>query len=539
MGDAIQHQFWLLAQVRWQILRNSLRVKGKKLELAGKIFVVALGAVIGLALGALQGGVAYVVLTKGKTHQTRIIPILLEIIFGAWMVGPVLIEGTSPSLDFREIARYPVSFRLYYLLNLAYGLLDPWALLCLVWLSCIWLGVATARPDLAMPAALWFLIFAALNLLFNRALFGVLERVVNSRRGQEAILAVVLILMVSLQVVTFTVLPRWRKLVVPAMEKAVPFIHHALPAGFVCRGLLGVNWTDSLIALSALMGYGLLAALVLWRQSWRTYLGEVSSEAPRARAAVQMQPAWNLPWLDGLTAAIVEKELRYARRDSRAWMSCLGAPLMAFMFATGYDFMRETAPGLNVGMSTVYTMLTGLLLIGFAQQIYNFFSYDARGFQFWLMAPANFQRVLVGKNVAAGLLIAASYAVSTAFLVAKGGISFMRFLGVTGGLIFGALAMFAAGNIFSVRFPTKFEFGRISNAKPSVVSVLLGLVIQCSIMGSLVLLFYLTHRLRTDLLPVVALPLMILLALKVYFFSLQAASKYVQFHSEDIFAVLT
>jgi hypothetical protein len=536
MSDAIKHQFWLLAEVRWQILRNSLRVKGKKLELAAQIFAVVLGAVIALALGATLGGVTYVLLAKGKT---RIIPMLLEGIFGAWILGPVLIEGTSPSLDFREIARYPISFRLYYLLNLAYGMLDPWALLCLVWLSCIWLGIAAARPDLAAPAALWFLIFAALNLLFNRALFGVLEPVMNSRRGQEALVAGLLIFMMSLQVVTFTVLPRWRKLIRPALEKAVPFIHHALPAGFVSRGLLGVNRTDSLIALWALMGYGLLAALVLWRQSWRNYQGEVSSEAPRARLAVQMQPAWNLPWLDASTAAIVEKELRYARRDSRVWVSCLGPPLMAFVFTTGYDFMRETAPGLNVRMSTVYTMLTALLLIGFAQQIYNFFSFDARGFQLWLMAPTNFQRVLVGKNVAVGLLMTGSYAVTTALFVAKGGISFMRFLGVTVGFVFGALAMFAVGNVFSVRFPTKFVPGRINSEKPSVVSVLIGLFIQGSIVGSLALLYYLTHRLGMDLLPVVALPLMILLALKVYLFSLPAASKYVQFHGEDILAVLT
>jgi hypothetical protein len=536
VSDAIRHQFRLLAEVRWHILRNSLRVKGKKLELAAQIFAVVLGAVIALALGGMLGGVTYVLLAKGKT---RIVSMLLEGIFGAWVLGPVLIEGTSPSLDFREIARYPVSFRLYYLLNVAYGLLDPWALLCLVWLACIWLGIAAARPDLGVPAALWFLIFAALNLLFNRALFGVLERVVNSRRGQEALVAGLLIFMVSLQIVTFSVLPRWRGLIRPALEKAVPFIHHALPAGFVSRGLLGVNWTDNLIALWALLGYGLLAALVLWRQSWRTYLGEVSSEAPRARLAVQMQPGWNLPWLDGLTASIVEKELRYARRDPRVWVSCLGTPLMAFVFATGYDVMREVAPGPKIGLSTVYTMLTGLLLIGFAQQVYNFFSFDARGFQFWLMAPTNFQRVLVGKNVAVGLLMTASYAVATALLVAKGGISFLRFLGVTGGFIFGALAMFAAGNIFSVRFPTKFEPGRINSEKPSVVTVLMGLFIQGCIVGSLALLFYLTHRWGTDLLPVVALPLMILLALKVYLFSLPAASNYVQFHGEDILAVLT
>lgn len=536
MSDAIKHQFWLLAEVRWHIMRNSLRLKGKKLELAGQIFVVVLGAVIGFALGATMGGAAYVLLAKGKT---QIIPLLLEGIFGAWMLGPVLIEGTSPSLDFREIARYPVSFRLYYLLNVAYGLLDPWALLCLGWLSCIWLGVVAARPDLAAPAALWFLAFATLNLLFNRALFGVLEPVMSSRRGQESVLAGLMIFMVSVQVLTYTVLLRWRKLLLPVLEKGLSFIHHALPAGFVSRGLLGVNWTDSLIALCALIGYGLLAALLLWWKSQRNYQGEVSSEAPPARGAVQLQPGWKVPWLDGPTAAIVEKELHYARCDSRAWMSWLAGPLGAFILAASSDAMRVMAVAPKIDLSTVYTVLTGFVLIGFAQQIYNFFSYDARGFQFWLMSPVDLRRVLLGKNLALGILMAGSYTVATVLLAARGSISLRQILVVTGGFIFGALAMFAAGNIFSVRFPTKIEVGRISNGKPSVLAVLIGLFIQGSIIGSLVLLFYLTRRLGIDLLPLVALPLMILLALKVYFFSLRAASKYVQFHGEDILAVLT
>lgn len=535
MSDSIKHQFRVLAEVRWQILRNSLRVKGKKLELAAQIFVVVLGAVISLGLGTVMGGATYLLLVKG---YTGIVPGLLEGIFWAWLLGPVVLEGSSPSLDFREIARYPVSFRLYYLLSAAYGLLDPWALLCLVWLGCIWLGMASARPAWAVPAALWFLAFAALNLLFNRALFGVLEPGMNSRRGRERLLAGVMFFAVILQLVIYVVLPRWGGLIVPALARILSFIHRALPAGFVSQGLLGGHWTDRLIALWALTGYALLAAVVLWRQLWRNYQGEVASEAPQFHGSVQMQPGWKLPWLDATTSAIIEKELRYARRDSRAWMSCLAGPLTAFIFAVSSDAMRMMAIAPKMDPSLIYALLTGYVLVGFGQQVYNCFSYDAHGFQCWLMTPVDFRQVLAGKTVALSMLMAGSYTVVTVLLAAKGGISFGHVLAVTGGLIFGALAMLAAGNFFSVRFPTKFEFGRISSGKPSPVAVLCGVAVQASILGSLCLVFYLSRRWELSLLPLVVLPLMILLALKVYLISLRTSSKYVQCHSEDISSTL-
>lgn len=536
MADAIKHQFWLLAEVRWDIMRNSLRLKGKKLELAAQILAIALGALIALALGTGLGGVAYVLLVKGKN---QIVPALLEGIFFAWLLGPVLLEGSSPTLDFRTIARYPVSFRLYYLLNLAYGLLDPWALLCLVWLASVWLGLAFARPQWAVAAALWFGAFAALNLLLNRVVFGALERVMRSRRGRESLLAALMGLAACMTIVIYGVLPRWGESVIHILAPVFSFTHQALPAGFVSRALLSDRWTDSLITICAFLGYALLAALVLWRQSWRNYQGEISSEAPPARAAAQMQPGWKLPWLDEATSAIIEKELRYARGDSRVWMMCLSGPFMAFVIAASSNVLRGTGIAQKISQGTIYAALAGFLIIGFAQHVYNSFSYDGHGFQCWLMSPVEFRRVMVGKNVALFTLMAGSYSVATALLAAKGGISFMQILTVTGACVFGATAMFAAGNIFSVRFPTRVEFGRLSSGKPSPVAVLLGLVIQVCIVGALWLLFYLTHRWKMDLLPLFALPVMILSALRGYLFSLRASAKYVQFHAEDIYAALT
>ena len=60
--------------------------------------------------------------------------------FLVWQLAPILFEGYSSGLNFREVARYPVSFRVYFLLSLAYGVSDPAAITCMFWLFSIWLG---------------------------------------------------------------------------------------------------------------------------------------------------------------------------------------------------------------------------------------------------------------------------------------------------------------------------------------------------------------------------------------------------------------
>jgi hypothetical protein len=536
MSKRIHHQFRLLAEVRWHILRNSLRLKGKKLELAGQIFAILSGTLISLVLGAVMGAATFLTLMKGRTI---IIPFLLEGIFVAWVLGPLMIEGSSPSLDFREIARYPVSFRLYYLLSLGYGLLDPWALLCLVWFFCIWMGIAMARPGWAVPAAFWFQALALVNLLLNRALFGALEPLINSRRGRDTLVAILMFFVVSLQIVIYVVLPRWGKRLAPMLRGALVTLHQTLPAGLAARGLLGESWTDTLIALSGLCGFGLFAAMLVWRQTRRNYLGEISSDGPSARRTAQMRPGWDLPWLGGVTSAIVEKEFRYARRDFRVWMTCISAPLMAFIFATSSNGSRILGFNPKLGMGAVYPLVTAFVLVGFIRQTYNFFSHDGRGFQCWLMSPVDFQRILAGKNLALGILMSGSFATATLILTVSGGVSPILILSMTGAFIFAALAMLAAGNFFSVIFPIKVEFGRVSEGKPSFIAVLLGLVVQGTILGILALLFFLTRQLKMDLLPLFALPLMILPGIMGYAYSLHASAKYVQFHAEEIYAALT
>jgi hypothetical protein len=536
MSENVEHHLRLLLEVRWQMFRNSLRVKGQKSELAAQIFTAILGTAIGLGLGLTQAGAAYLLLLKGKTF---IVPLLLEIIFFGWLVGPVLLEGSSPALNFREIARYPVSFRLYYGLYTASGLLDPWALLCLLWLGCIWLGIALARPEWAIPAAFWFLAFAAVNLLFNRILFGFLERVMSTRRGRERVVGVGLLLFVFGNIGIYTVVPRLGWSFLDIIGRALISVHQAFPAGMASRGIQAESWVDTAIALVGLIGYAGGTAGVLWRQLWANYQGELISETQPRGWAVQMRPGWRLPFLSDVDSAIIEKELRYTLRNPRYLMNSLIAPLMALMVASGSTFLDEVARKQFARVyPLVYPFIAAYLILAVGPQACSCFCFDSQGFYRWLTSPVELRRVILAKNFALGCLLALSFAAVT-FLLALARIpSLGQIVMVTAGLSFAALAMTGAGNLFSVRYPTAIEYGRISAKKVSYRALLLGVPIQVGIAGSLALVFYSAQRWHLDRLPLVALPLLVLLASKFYLFSLNSAARYAGLHSEEIAAQL-
>ena len=70
--------------------------------------------------------------------------ILLWLVFVTWQVDAIV---SSAAVNFQEIARYPISFRLYLFLNFCYGIFDPSAFLRMLWMLAIWVGIAAAAPE--------------------------------------------------------------------------------------------------------------------------------------------------------------------------------------------------------------------------------------------------------------------------------------------------------------------------------------------------------------------------------------------------------
>ncbi len=519
----------LLVEVRWQVFRNSLRTKRNRFELAAKILVGLLTAAIVLGVGLKLGDEVHTFLVK---ERAGMVPGLL-LVFVVWQLAPLLIEASSPALHFREIARYPVSFRQYYLLHTAYGLLDPAALVCLVWLACIWAGIVFARPAWTVRAGLLLAAFALLNLLLNRAIFGFVEQVMSTRRGRERLGAFLLALMVLSQFVIF-LLPGAGKERIRSAGRALAPIQRALPYGLVSRAVQGVGWSETVPPVLAFAAYGGVAALLLRRQLWRNYRGEVLSETPPVRGAVMVQPGWKLPLLDDASSTMVEKELRYALRDPRTLLSFLAAPLAAVIVVVGSEIIQDIFEGLNDRSSSLYPALAGYALLSLGTLGYNCFCYDARGFDRWLMAPIDLRRVFLAKNVALGALLAANFAVVTLLLGAGPGLSVTTIVMTAAGVLYASLTVVGAGNLVSVWYPMGIVYGELEARKVSSVAVLVSLLCQMAVAGSLWLVFHVAGRWDLDWLPLVAFLVLILAALKFYLFSLSTASKYAWNHSEQI-----
>src|SRR5258708_24592929 len=98
---------------------------------------------------AVAAGVFTATLTALRNSQSWILGLLLWAIFLVWQFATMLIEGYSPGINFREIARYPVSFGGYYVLHCVYRLTDPAAPARTLWLLC--LGIAVLGPPPRWP----------------------------------------------------------------------------------------------------------------------------------------------------------------------------------------------------------------------------------------------------------------------------------------------------------------------------------------------------------------------------------------------------
>ncbi len=536
MSESVKHHLRLLALVRWQVLRNGLRFQRNRYELAAQVALSIFGGFIALVLGASLGVAAYMALRLNKTANFAL---LLWIVFLAWQLFPVLVEMSSRALNFREIARYPVSFRLYYLLNTAYGLLDPSALMSLTWLAGIWAGTSLARPDWAARAALLFLAFAVLNLFFSRVLFGFVERVMSTRRGREGLLVLGLTLFVVGQGIASVVVPRLDKSKLRGYARALAPVHSYSPPGLILGGLTG-GWGATDASLLGMGGYTAAAAFLLRRQLWRNYRGEVFSETvPTGPHAVQVRPGWKLPLADEATSAVLEKELRYALRDPRTLLSFSVGPLMAVIGAWSGPLLQKAFAGMLQGdLSALYPVAVGYSLLTLGPQAYNFLCHDSRGFQRWLMAPLDFGRVLLAKNVVLGLLLAANFVAVTLLMAAGLPLRLERVAMVAAGYLYASLAIIGAGNLLSVRYPVPIEYGTMSAKKVSSVAILLGIGIQLVVMLSLWLVFHLAGRWNLDRLPLVAFFVLIAAAAKFYQFSLRSASEYTGHHAEEISAAL-
>jgi ABC-2 type transport system permease protein len=280
-GSGVWQQVWLVAGLRWRLLRNSLRSPRKQLELIGTLLVTGLGGLVALggALGFAAGSYAAV-----RRGSPQLLTVLLWAIFLAWQLLPVLIAAFASGTSLRGLLVLPLRFRAFFLLHLAYGIFDPAGIIALVWLGGVLVGVGLAAPQGLAANALLLLGFALCTLLLNRLLYLWLERLLARRRTREALFLIFVLTMFGLQFVGLAA-ERWGKNLAPLLQQVYDWTQ-ILPPGLVGAVVAGGGSTGAWLgALLGLCGYGVGCGWLLRRRLLAQYRGEDLSETATVHSA--------------------------------------------------------------------------------------------------------------------------------------------------------------------------------------------------------------------------------------------------------------
>ena len=468
-----------------------------------------------------------------QTERADFLDLLLLAVFLIWQLAPILLEGYSPGLNFREVARYPIAFRVYFLLNLAYGLSDPAAIACLFWLFSIWLAVLMVRPDLALGAALAFLLFAMFNLLCNRIVVGLFERFQSTRKGRERMVMIMLLLLVLPQLLQFTAgawagggtfrLPPW-------LIDAINVVRLYFPPGLATHAFL-YSGLDALIPFVGLLLCALLFLLLLLRQLRAVFQGEIYAETYKIQRELKVHPGLKLPLLDDLTSAVVEKELRYIRQNSRLLLQLIYPPVI-FVFLAFYGPGRKISfaakpAGLWIGFA-------GFLLLSLPNMAYNAFGLDKEGFGRWLLAPMPLRKVFLAKNITHGGILTFLYFVVTLALFAVAPVSPLQVVTVTVGFYAVLIIQLAAGNVVSAHWPKRIELTQMASRMASNAAGFVSLLVILPLGALWGAVGFAAWYWRLPWLPL-AVGLAILAgALKLYSYLLDQAAAYTYAHIEEI-----
>src|SRR4051812_8720930 len=136
-------QLAAVAELRWRLFVNSLRTRRGRMELASRIFV-SLSFFVGGIGGAIGlGGAAWFLLTQGRGEW---LGTLLWPVFLFWQLFPLMASAFTQNVESSSLLRFPLSYRSYFLIRLAYGSLDPSTAVASLWLLGVDIGIGFASP---------------------------------------------------------------------------------------------------------------------------------------------------------------------------------------------------------------------------------------------------------------------------------------------------------------------------------------------------------------------------------------------------------
>lgn len=483
-------QLTAIAWLRWRLFSNSLRTTRGKMELVSRIVIslafvlLGLGGATGMAFGA------YYFVSIGKPEM---LAILLWPVFIFWQGFPVMATAFTNNPDSSELLHFPLTYRSYFLVRLAYGLFDPATALGSAWSLAILMGVGIAKPALLPWTALVLLTFAAFNVLFMQMVFAWVERWLAQRRTREIIGVLFILLMFSFQLIG-PLTQHFEKKPRPEARRIVEIVKPAqgiLPPGLAADAIAQtaksqlVTGFSSLLLLSA---FGLVTGYLLHVRLAAQYRGENLSEV-RARTVYEkdrrLRLGWNFPGLSQSVTAVFEKEVRYLSRSGPMLLTLIMPVFILVVFRLGpMSSARHSGALLTRGPNLAFPAAAAYSLLVLTNLVYNSFGGDAAGIQFFYASPARFSEIVLAKNLTHACILVMEIAFSWIAVILLYGLPTPAItIASLAGLLFAAPVNFTAGNLLSISSPKKIDYSSFGRQRASQTTVLLSLLVQIVVVG--------------------------------------------------------
>ena len=498
-SNAVPAQVSTIAQLRWRMFVNSLRSKRGKMELASRTIVTLSFAVAGIGGFLAAAGSAWYFTSQGKAE---FLPILLWLIFLFWQFFPVMATAFTNNPDSSDLLRFPLSYRAYFLIRLAYGFFDPASALGSLALFGVFLGISAARPLLIPWSFVVLVTFALFNLVLMQTVFSWIERWLAQRRTREILGVLFIVLMLSFQLIG-PMMQHFGKGPHPGIGHATEIaekIQAFLPPGMAGTAIAEVSHSRYasgaafLLVLTTLtLGIGSLLHLRLRAQ----FRGENLSEAaarPTRRETQEPRLGWNLPGLSPPVVTVFEKEVRYLLRSGPMLLTVIMPMFMLVLFRLGplnqlrHSSFMNRAPDMAFPGAAAYTLLV------LTNLVYNTFGGDGGGIQFFYASPVTFRQITLGKNLThLCILLANALFAWIAVTCLYGAPHFAVTIATCVGLLFAAPLNFTVGNLLSIYAPKKRDFSTFGRQNASQTTVLASLGVQLVIVGAGAAAFGIAH----------------------------------------------
>ena len=241
-------QFTAIADLRLRMFLNSLRSKRGKMELASRLLITLVFVVGGIGGFTVATVLAWYFVSHNNAEYMAL---LLWPIFFFWQLFPVMSTAFTNNPDSADLLRFPLTYRSYFLIRLAYGFFDPASALGTVALTGILLGTTVARPLLFPWALLVLFTFALFNLVLMQTVFTWLERWLAQRRTREIMAVLFILAMFSFQLIG-PLIGRFGRTPHPQLDRTIQVgtqVQAVLPPGLAANAIAQTSHAQFLLGL--------------------------------------------------------------------------------------------------------------------------------------------------------------------------------------------------------------------------------------------------------------------------------------------------